>query len=141
MVSGTKRQPSGCCSAPATAETAACERVRSTLDRLSQTHLAPKIFFKKKNRKERVHGEVFSKSVRLMSVVLTLSRTDHMTRPCTKGIWRKTFSSSRNSDKATFYIPGEVDGKSTPIASKRPEERDVVVDSEALMHMMNKKKN
>ena len=36
----TKRQPSGCCSAAATAETAitaACVRVRSTLDMLSQT--------------------------------------------------------------------------------------------------------
>ena len=37
MVSRTKRQPSGCCSAAATAETAACVRVGLTLDMLSQT--------------------------------------------------------------------------------------------------------
>ena len=52
-----------------------------------------------------VYREVLYKGVRLMSVVLARqnSRTDHMRRPCTKndapakhrGIWRKTFTSSR----------------------------------------------
>ena len=60
---------------------------------------------KSKFGKERVHREVLSKSVRLMSVVLARrnSRTDHMRKLCTKkdapakhrGIWRKTFTSSR----------------------------------------------
>ena len=43
--------------------------------------------------------------------------------------------------KTTFYIPGEAKAMSTPIASKRPEERQLVVDSGASMHMMSKKKN
>ena len=45
----------------------------------------------------------------------------------------------KNSHKATFYVPGEVKGMSTPIASKRPEEREFVVDSGASKHMMSKK--
>ena len=36
---------------------------------------------------------------------------------------------------------GEVKGMSTPVTSKRPEEREFVVDSGASMHMMSKKKN
>ena len=45
----------------------------------------------------------------------------------------------KNSRKATFYVPGDVKGMSTPIASKRPEEREFVVDSGASKHMMSKK--
>ena len=44
----------------------------------------------------------------------------------------------KNSDKATFYIPGEVKAMPAP-TSKRPEEREFVVDSGASMHMMSKK--
>ena len=44
----------------------------------------------------------------------------------------------KNSDKTTFYIPGEAKVMSTPIASKRPEEREFVVGSGASMHMMSK---
>ena len=45
----------------------------------------------------------------------------------------------KNSDKATFYVPGEVKGMSTLITSKRFEEQKFVVDSGASMHMMSKK--
>ena len=45
----------------------------------------------------------------------------------------------KNSDKTAFYVPGEVRGMSTPITSKRPEEREFVVDSGASMHMISKK--
>ena len=45
----------------------------------------------------------------------------------------------KNSDKATFDVLGEVKGKSTPITSKRPEEREFAVGSGASMHMMSKK--
>ena len=45
----------------------------------------------------------------------------------------------KNSHKATFYVPGEVKGMLTPIAPKRPEEREFVVDSGASKHMMSKK--
>ena len=37
----------------------------------------------------------------------------------------------KKSDKTTFYVPGEVKGMSTPTTSKRPEEREFVVDSGA----------
>ena len=58
-----------------------------------------------------------------------------------KAAWdlAKNIYKLKNSDKATFYVPGEVKGKSTPITSKRPEEREFVVDSGASMHMMSKK--
>ena len=45
----------------------------------------------------------------------------------------------KNLDRTTFYDPGEVEGMSTPITSKRPEEREFVVDSGASMHMVNKR--
>ena len=45
----------------------------------------------------------------------------------------------KTSDKTTFYVPGEVKGMSTLVTSKRPEEREFVVDSGASMHMMRKK--
>ena len=38
-----------------------------------------------------------------------------------------------------FYIPGEAKVMSTPVTSKRPEEREFVVHSGASMHMMSKK--
>ena len=70
---------------------------------------------KSKFGKERVHREVLSKSVRLMSVVLARrnSRTDHMRRPCTKSTKKgcarrvawdlaKTIYKLKNSDKATL---------------------------------------
>ena len=41
---------------------------------------------------------------------------------------------------ATFHIPGEAKILSTPIAPKRPEKRELVVDSRALLHMMSKKR-
>ena len=45
----------------------------------------------------------------------------------------------KNSDRTSFYVPGEVKGMSTPITSKRPEEREFVVESGASMHMLSKK--
>ena len=45
----------------------------------------------------------------------------------------------KNSDKATYYVPGEVKGMSTLVTSKKGEEREFVVDSGASMHMMSKK--
>ena len=45
----------------------------------------------------------------------------------------------KNLHKATCYVPGDVKGMSTPIASKRSEEREFVVDSGASKHMMSKK--
>ena len=45
----------------------------------------------------------------------------------------------KNSDKTTFYIPGEVNGMPAPTTSTRPEEREFVVVSGASMHMMSKK--
>ena len=47
----------------------------------------------------------------------------------------------KNSDKTTFYVPGEVKGMSTPITSKRPEERDFVVDSGSINAHDEQKKN
>ena len=46
----------------------------------------------------------------------------------------------KNPDKATLYLPGEVKGTLTAITSKKPEEREFVVDSGASMHMMSKKR-
>ena len=51
----------------------------------------------------------------------------------------KNMCKLKNSDKATFYVPGEVKGMSTPVTSKRPAGREFVVDSGASMHMMSKK--
>ena len=47
----------------------------------------------------------------------------------------------QNSDKTTFHVPREVKGISTPVTSKRPEEREFAVDAGASMHMMSKKRN
>ena len=70
-----------------------------------------------------------------------------MRRHCTKKdapakqheIWRKIFISSRIRAKLRFYIPGEVKGMLAPTTSKRPKEREFVVDSGASMHMMSEK--
>ena len=100
---------------------------------------------------ERVHREELSKSVRLMSVVLARrnSGKDHMRRPCnwrdapTKqhGIWRKSIYKLKNAEKTVFYVLGEEKGMPAPTTSKRPEEREFVVDSGASMHMMSKKES
>ena len=42
-------------------------------------------------------------------------------------------------DKATFYIPSEVEGMPAPSVSTRPEEREFEVDLGATMHMMSQK--
>ena len=98
--------------------------------------------------KERVHREVLSKSVRLMSVVLARqnSRKDHMRRPCTKkdarkAAWdlAKNIYRLKHSDKTVFCVPGEEKVMRAPTTSKRPEEREFPVDSGASMHMMSKK--
>ena len=67
--------------------------------------------------------------------------TLHQERCARKAAWdlAKHMHKLKNSDKTTFYIPGEVKGMSTPITSKRPEEREFVVDSGASVHMMSKK--
>ena len=46
----------------------------------------------------------------------------------------------KNSDKATSHILGEARAMTTLIASKRPEEREFVVDSGASMQVMSKKR-
>ena len=71
------------------------------------------------------------------------SRKDHMRRPCTKKDapteqLAKHIDKLQNADKATFYAPLEARVMRAP-TSKRPEEREYVVDSGASMHMMNKK--
>ena len=104
-----------------------------------------------KIRLERVHCEIFSECVRFKSALFACrnSRIDYMRRLCTKkdapakqrvGLGEK-MCKLKDSDKATFYFLGEVKVMSTPIASKRPEERKFVVDSGASisMHMMSKK--
>ena len=82
------------------------------LNTLSNSPEAPGT--KSKFGKERVHHEVLSKSVRLMSVVLVRqnSRKDHMRRLCTKkdapanqrGIWRKKhFQSQEFGQRYVLY--------------------------------------
>ena len=96
-----------------------------------------------KLRKERVHRKEFFKSVHLMSVVLApkfgeRSHEETLTQErCARGIWRKTLASSRIRTQKRFMFL--VKSKSTPLTSKRPEEREFVVDSGASMHMMSKK--
>ena len=65
----------------------------------------------------------------------------HQERCARKAAWdlASNIYKLKNSDKATFYIPGEVKGMSTPITSKRPEEREFEVDSGPSMHMMSKR--
>ena len=65
----------------------------------------------------------------------------HQERCALKAAWdlATNIYKLRNSDKATFYIPGEAKAILTPITSKRPEKREFVVDSGASMHLMNTK--
>ena len=83
-----------------------------------------------------------------MSVVLALPNLDRshdetliQERCARKAAWdlAKHIHKLKNSDQTTFNIPGEVKGMSTPSTSKKPEEREFVVDSAASMHMMSKK--
>ena len=100
--------------------------------------------------KKRVHREVLSKSVRFMSLVLErrnsekLSHEELLTEndaPAKqRGICRKLFTISGIWTKLRFMFSGKVKGMSTPVTSKRPEERDFVVDSGASMHMMSKRR-
>ena len=70
-----------------------------------------------------------------------------MRRPCTKkdapakqrGTWRKTFTISRIRTKLAFEILCQERVMPAPTTSKRPEEREFVVDSGASIHMMSKK--
>ena len=74
--------------------------------------------------RERKGPEVLSKSVRLLSVVFARrnSRKDHMRGLCTekdapaqqRGIWRKTFTKLKNSDKTMFDVPDEVKATNKP---------------------------
>ena len=68
--------------------------------------------------------------------------TLHQESCARKAAWclSKNIHELMNLEKTTFYIPGEAKVMSTPIASKRPEEREFVVDSGASMHMMSKKR-
>ena len=85
-----------------------------------------------KIRERRVHREVLSKSVSFMSVVLTRQKfgersheeTLHQERCARKAAWdlAKNVNKLKNSDKATFYVPGEVKAMLAP-TSKRPERR------------------
>ena len=116
-----------------------------TRRQILQWHLAPH----QNSGKQRSIRKILSKSVRLMSVVLArrTSRKNHMRRPCTKkdapakqrGIWRKTFTSSRiRTELRSILLLKKVMPAPT---STRPEEREFVVDSGASMHMMSKKES
>ena len=84
-----------------------------------------------------------------MSVVLARqnSSKEHMRRPRTKkdvpaeqhGMWRKIFSSSRIRTKLRFETLIEARVMPAP-TSKRPEDREFVVDAGASMHMVSKKR-
>ena len=70
-----------------------------------------------------------------MSVVLARgnSRKDHMRmRPQSSVGFGEKVRKLKNSDKTMFYVPGEVKTMPAP-TSKRPEEREFVVDSGASM--------
>ena len=77
--------------------------------------------------------------VPVLSSSSSTSPSLHQERCARKAAWdlTKNIYMLKNSDKATFHIPGEAKVMSTPIASKRPEEREFAVDSGALMHMMS----
>ena len=64
----------------------------------------------------------------------------HQERCARKAAWdlANNIYKLKNSDKTMFYVPGEVKAMPAP-TSKRPEEREFVVDSGASMHMMSKK--
>ena len=84
----------------------------------------------------------------LISEVPTLCnlRTGPMKRPndssdvpeARLGIWPKTYTSSKRTDKAACYYPVE-EWVLPATSTKDPEEREFVVDSGASMHMVSKK--
>ena len=67
--------------------------------------------------------------------------TLHKERCARKAAWdlAKHVYKLKNSHKTMFYVPGEVKAMPPPTTSRRPEEREFVVDSGASMHMMSKK--
>ena len=67
--------------------------------------------------------------------------TSYLERCARKAAWNlaKHIHKLKNSDKTTFYVPGEGKAMPAPSISKRPEEREFVLDSGASMHMMSKK--
>ena len=97
--------------------------------------------------KERVHREASFKSANLTSAIRALPdlRMAHFRKPCNKKdapaekhwTWRKMSTSSKKT-KATFFSSTEAWVMSAP-SSKKPEEREFVVDSEASVHMLSKK--
>ena len=106
-----------------------------------QRHVAPL----KKLGKERVHREASFKSLNLTSPIRGLLdlRKEHRTKFCTKKdavAWNlaKNVNKLQNTDKATFYSPFEAWVMPAP-SSTKPEERELVVDSGASMHMLSKK--
>ena len=66
--------------------------------------------------------------------------TSYQERCARKAAWdlAKNIHKLKNSNKTRFYVPGEVEAMPAP-SSKRPEEREFVVDFGASMHMMSKK--
>ena len=52
--------------------------------------------------------------------------------------WATSVYKLKNEDKATFYSPTEIQAMPPPISAS-PEEREIVVDSGASMHMLRKK--
>ena len=92
--------------------------------------------------KERVHREELLKCVNLMSAIRALPDfwKEHKTKPCNEkdapaewhGTCRQMSTSSKNTDKASFYSP--IEARATPAApSKTPQEREFVVDFGASM--------
>ena len=65
--------------------------------------------------------------------------TLHQERCAREAAWdlAKTFTCSRMRTTLRFHVLGEVKGKSTPIASQRPEGREFEVDSGASRHTMS----
>ena len=66
--------------------------------------------------------------------------TLHQERCARRAVWdlTKNIYKPKNSDKTTFCSPIEV--RATPaLTSKLPEERELVVDSRASMHMLSKR--
>ena len=97
-----------------------------------QRHLAPN----QNSGQKRVHREVLSKSVRLMSVVLPRRNSwkYHMRKTCTKkrcarrAAWElaKNIYKLKNSDQTTLYTLIQERVLPAPVTWKRPEERGSV---------------
>ena len=102
----------------------------------------------KNSGKKRSIARNYPKSVNIMSAVFARQNSgkDHMRKHCTmkdaprEAAWdlARNIYKLKSSDKTTFNTP--VEAKVLPaLTSKRPEEREFVVDSGASMHMMSKK--